>query len=59
MRDIRDSIPEFVELLSINKINRLIRLQYPYLIQFYAFPNGGSVEERKTTMDYCLGHLLW
>ena len=45
LRDNRDSIPEFVELLSINKFNRLVRLQYPSLIQFYAFPNVGSVEK--------------
>ena len=46
LRDIRDSIPGFVELLSINKFNRLVTLQYPSLIQFYAFPNVGSVEKR-------------
>ena len=46
LRDIRDSIPGFVELLSINKFNRLVTLQYPSLIQFYAFPNVSSVEKR-------------
>ena len=40
------SIPGFVELLSINKFNRLVTLQYPSLIQFCAFQNVGSVEKR-------------
>ena len=46
LRDIRDSIPGFVELLSINKFNRLVTLQYHSLIQFYTFPSVGSVEKR-------------